>query len=367
LERIRREPYRLLFPLGAVLAGTGVVPWVAFSLRLTQPSSPVFQLVGFRAIFHPLVEVEAVLGCFATGFLFTSIPRWTGSLPPSRWQLGLALSAPLAIVACAALNRWGTAQLFWLALLAMASEFTLRRIAAARLLRPRAIWVAAGLAMGVAGALLAGLRDALPAQGPLIYDLGRDLLLQGCFTGLVLGTASAVARVPAAEGEPARTAELVLHGLGALALVGSFWLGAYVSQPLAFAARAAVTLAAVLGPIRWSGLPRGLRRGMMRMALLLLPVGNAWLALWPAHRRAGLHVIYLGCFATLAMVLTGSMDEKHLVRSDELALAGGLLAFSLATRILLELDPRDFYLWLGMASISFLFAAPLWAALTRRA
>jgi hypothetical protein len=365
LERIRHEPYRLLFPLGAVLAGTGVLPWVAFSLRLAHPTSAAFHLVGFRAIFHPLVEVEAVLGCFATGFLFTSIPRLTRSLPPSPWQLGVALSAPVAIVACAALDRWGAAQLFWIALLAVASEFTLRRIAAAGLLRPRAIWAGAGLAMGIAGALLGSLRDVLPAQGPFLYDLGRDLLLQGCFTGLVLGTASAVARVPGAEGKPRRTAELVLHGLGALALAGSFWLGATVSQPVAFAVRTAVTLAAVVGPIRWSGIPHGLRRGMTRMALLLLPVGNAWLALWPGHRRAGLHVIYLGCFATLAMVLAGSVDEEHQVRGNELALAGGLLAFSLAARILLEFDPRDFYLWLGMASTSFLFAASLWAALTR--
>jgi hypothetical protein len=60
--------------------------------------------------------------------------------------------------------------------------------------------------MGVAGALLGSLRDALPAQGPFLYDLGRDLLLQGCFTGLVLGTAAAVARVPRAESDRWRTA-----------------------------------------------------------------------------------------------------------------------------------------------------------------
>jgi hypothetical protein len=65
------------------------------------------------------------------------------------------------------------------------------------------------------------------------------------------------------------------------------------------------------------------------------------------------------------MVLAGSVDEEHQVRGNELALAGGLLAFSLAARILLEFDPRDFYLWLGMASTAFLFAASLWAALTR--
>src|SRR5919201_6597971 len=92
----RREPYLLLFPLGALLAWAGVLPWLLFSLRATALYQPMFEAIGYRAAFHPVAQVEGFLTCFAVGFLFTFIPRRTGTGPPAAWQMIVALAAPLA-------------------------------------------------------------------------------------------------------------------------------------------------------------------------------------------------------------------------------------------------------------------------------
>jgi len=70
---LRREPYRLLFPLGAVLAWTGVLPWLFFALRLRQIYEPVTNVLAYRSFLHPLVELDGFLGCFAAGVILTSL------------------------------------------------------------------------------------------------------------------------------------------------------------------------------------------------------------------------------------------------------------------------------------------------------
>jgi hypothetical protein len=369
---LRREPHRLLFPLGAALAGVGVLPWIPFALDLRGLYRPIFQSIGYRSIFHPVVEIQGALSCFAAGYIFTWIPHRTGARPPAPWQLAVAAAAPVAIVACAFLDRWAVAQAVWAGLLAVVLEFALRRTGGLRAQRrPELIWIAAGLVMGLSGGALAGL--PLAAGGPWfwLHDVGRDLLLQGLFTGLSLGVAAGLL------GAPPRASRGV-HALAAALLAASFFGATPLLHRLGFAVRAGVAFLMVIGPL-WAtrldalpgGLP-GLRHRLTRLSMWMLPAGNAWVAVAPMQRRAGLHVMYLGCFVALALVLTGSLHQAQVPRQErkarfegELALTAALLLVALVGRILLEMDPQDFHLWLGLACASFLFAAPLWATLAR--
>ena len=102
----RRDPYLLLFPLGALLAWAGVLPWLLFSLGATRLYLPMFEAIGYRAAFHPVAQVEGFLTCFAVGFLFTFVPRRTGAAPPAWWQMAVALAAPVVSVVCAWFERY---------------------------------------------------------------------------------------------------------------------------------------------------------------------------------------------------------------------------------------------------------------------
>jgi uncharacterized protein involved in response to NO len=370
-DRPGAATFRLLFPLGAVLAGAGVLPWILFALGWTELYRPIFPSLVFRSMFHPLAEVEGFLTCFAAGFLFAFVPRRTGTSPPARWQVAVAIAAPVAIVGCTMFGKWVVAQAFWLALLAVLFEFALRRALAARSrLVPGFVWIGFALLMGACGAVLAGAGALLGRDVAWLHEVGRGLLLQGLFTGLALGTAPVLLPALAGGEEVPRQSwpAVALHTAGAAAFCASFVLGELISQQLGFGIRAVVAALVVTEPLRATSAPvdPGLRRGMARLALLLLPIGNAWVAVSPGFRRAGLHVVYLGCFAALVLAASTQVTPARTRPRRLLGLAAGLLAVALAARVLLELDPPNFKLWLGTASAAFSIAMIPWAALTRR-
>src|SRR5256885_6424428 len=194
----RVDPAKVLVALGALLATAGVLPWLLFALGLRSLYVPLFRSVGFRSSFHPLAQVEGFLACFAIAFLFAYIPRKTATRPPARWQIFVAVVAPLLIAVFAFLDRWVMGQAVWLLLLAMAAEFSLRRMRGARL--PASfVWVPIGILMGACGAVLAGAGIVLGGRYFPLHEIGRGLLLQGMFTALVLGTFDLL--VPAIAGE----------------------------------------------------------------------------------------------------------------------------------------------------------------------
>src|SRR3954470_10490263 len=105
---VRSEPFRLLFPLGVLLAWAGVSHWLFLAVGLTGE---------YRSIFHSLAQVEGFLACFAAGFLLTFIPRRTRTAAASTVEVALAMLLPICTVACAWLERWAVSQIFWMALL----------------------------------------------------------------------------------------------------------------------------------------------------------------------------------------------------------------------------------------------------------
>src|SRR5205823_186711 len=179
---LRREPYRLLFPLGALLAWAGVLPWLFFAFRLRSIYEPVTGVLAYRSFLHPLAELDGFLGCFAAGVILTALRP-----PPAGWQIVVAAVAPLISATCAAIGQWQLGQVASLALLAVMLQFTLRRLS--RPLSPSLLWIAFGFVMGAGGAAvvrpprpldarrgqrLDRCRSADPARGPA-RDLPRLL------------------------------------------------------------------------------------------------------------------------------------------------------------------------------------------------
>jgi hypothetical protein len=317
-------PHRVLFPLGAALAWVGVLPWLFFALRLRGVYEPLNAVLAYRSFLHPLAELEGFLGCFAAGLIFEP-------LPPGRALLALAIAVPVGASALGALGKWQLGQVLWLLLAATV---------AARLGRSRSlVWPMAGIALGALG-------TALGLQGDFrLHEIGRDLVMQGMFACF------AVAAGLSLRGDGVRLPWL--HALGAALLGASF----FVKAPhLAFALRALV-FTAMASPLRpWFEFgPRELRRSFAHLGLWLLALGNAWVALAPQVRRAGLHVAFLGCFAALLLAALTRLPADL----RRLGAAGGLFALSMVSRALVELDPGSFHLWMGLSSAAFLVASAL--------
>jgi uncharacterized protein involved in response to NO len=376
---LRREPYLLLFPLGALLAWAGVLPWLLFALGAKRLYLPMWEAIGYRAAFHPIAQIEGFLTCFAVGFLFTFIPRRTGTGPPAWWQLAVALVAPVAAVVFAWFEWWLAAQAAWLLLLAVLVGFAARRMASGQRPIPASfVWVVAGLLMGIAGSVLAGLGTALEAPAFWLHLVGRGLLVQGLFTGLVLGIGGqllpAVTRgVDVGQDHPPRAWAYALHAVLAALFAATFFLEHLVSVQLAYALRTAITLAVVIGSLEALQPPTlpGLHRRVGRWSVWMMPAGYLWVTVAPEYRRAGLHLVFLGCFTVLVLAVATQIALSRAERPQpmprapwQLVVSCALVVAALIGRVLLEVDPPHFHLWLGASAAAFLTATVPWAALT---
>ena len=372
----RRDPWKLFFPLGLLLAWAGVLPWFLFGLGATQ---------RYLSTYHSMVQVQGFLLCFALGFLFTFLPRRTGTAPPGALELSICLAAPVLLAACALQERWALAQLCWLLALGTLGRFAFSRVRKARArdqVPPAFLWVALGLLWGAAGAGLQVLGASLGDEGSWLYDAGRTLVLQGVFTGLTLGAGAFLLPAITRGTDPSRAPAGAAYrwSLARHALLGALWTASAFVEPLAgarpaFALRAAVTLAVVVGTLQLHRLPslRGLHRWLAWAAGWMLPLGSLVVAIDPSLRRAGLHLTFIGCFGLLVLAVGAHLSLSHggrpsllSTRPWQLWAVAALLACALAARVLLDLFPARGLLWFWLAAGSFLLATLCWATLALR-
>jgi uncharacterized protein involved in response to NO len=357
----RREPYRVFFPLGAALAWAGILHWLLFALGVSDE---------YRSIFHSMAQIQGFLACFAVGFLFTMIPRRTGTPPPAPWQMAIGLAAPIGTTVCAWFERWALAQVFWLALLAVVIGFALRRFREGDV-PPSFVWVIGALAFGASGAVLAGFGAA--TERMWLHDVGRGLVLQGVMTGLILGVGGFLIPAICRAAPPGHLPRLAHLGL-ALLFIASFWMEADAIRP-ALALRAAAVGWALIPSARLWLRPTmpGLHRRLVWIAAWMMPIGYAFVAALPEYRRIGLHIVFIGCYALMTLSVSVHVVLSHGGRAElldgaprPLVAVAGLLALALACRLLVDLDPAHFNLWLGIAAASFLVATVCWARLVLR-
>jgi uncharacterized protein involved in response to NO len=368
--RWRREPYRLLFAEALLLAWAGVLVWPLYALAAT----------GYRSEYHALTQIEGFLGCIVVGFLFTFIPRRTGTAAASSSQIVAAMLAPALIAAAAWYGAEVLSQAAWLALVAVVFTFAVPRLLApgSGLKLPNAIvWVPAGLLFGAAGAVL--LVWGAVADAPLVRVAGRGLLFQGMLSAFVAGIGATLLPVltrgePHAETAGTRrdAAAKALHAAGAALLGVGFLVEVAWSPRVGYALRAVVILAALVVSARIHRPPTvpGLHRRLVWLAAWLLPLGFALAAVSPAREQAGLHVSFIGGFALMALSVAYHVALAHggrpallAKRPWPVAAMGALLLAALVLRATAELDPPRAGPLLGIAAVVFLAGTLCWAAL----
>src|SRR5207247_2424421 len=79
---------------------------------------------------HGLVQMQGFMMAFAFGFLWTAIPRRTGTEPASMGEIALAASGLGLTTAAAVVERWALAEIAYGALIALLLLFALRRFVA---------------------------------------------------------------------------------------------------------------------------------------------------------------------------------------------------------------------------------------------
>lgn len=371
LSAWQHDPYRVFFPLGAVLLWWGVSHWFLFGLG---------KAVLYRSIFHALTQSEGFFTCFALGFLFTFLPRRTQAPPPKVAELVVSALCPVGVVTCAWFELWAPSQLFWLVLSGVVFAFSvrcLRRPGAWQRLGSSFVWVPAAWAIGLIGSVITGIGAYFGDPWMWVHDVGRRMVVQGLPTGLVLGVGGTLlpqlfwGKPPTpGEGPSARRAKGLHLGLAGV-LLASFWLEALWGVSVAHGVRAALALAIILGFGGWKPPSvAAFNRQLMWVALWALPVGNAVVSALPTYRRAGIHIVFIGCFALLLFAVSSHIALSHAGRGAalsgrpwQLVVMAALFVPALVVRQLVEYDPENFYIWVSTAAALFLAGSLGWVAL----
>lgn len=366
---VRTEPYRLFFPLAALLGIAGVAHWLLFSLGA---------IGRYLGRFHAVTQTQSFLLAFAVGFLLTAIPKRTRSAPASRVEIG-ALAVLVPLVSVATLHGSDLlGQAAYGAALVVLAQFAIRRfVGRASGRRPPASFalVPVALAAGLGGAALtaAGLVGLVPAWA---LGLGRRFVFEGVFSCLALGIGPfflplALRGEAAPDAGPSARRPLVAYALTGLVLVGSLALDESGSTRLGPLARGLVAVA-VLGLSGAWRLPTrpGLNRRLLWAAAWMIPLGLLLAAAFPDRRVEALHVAFIGGFGVLAFAVAAHVTFGHTGRAAEqdgrpflLVAFAALVLSAMLLRALATSVPERYFEVLGAAAVLWVAAVLSWAVL----
>jgi uncharacterized protein involved in response to NO len=364
-------PYRLFFPLGLILSWIGILYWLLFGLGWTSE---------YRPAFHAIIQIQGFLICFAAGFLFTAIPRWTETAPASPWTMGIAALS----LGGSAFAAWGdhivASQLAWSVAAGILGVFGWRRFQwpEGRWRLPNAfIHVPVALGIGIAGSLLFMLDGVYGWDGRL-QEMGRLIVFQGVFLGLIIGVGG-MALPLITRGEPppdggtgpkdrrARAGHLLL----ALGFLVSFGLEAGGSVRVGYGLRAVLSAVALLsGPAlhRFPTRP-GWNRRLVWLGPWFIPASYTVGALYPEFKIAALHGVFMGGFALTAFAVAAHVvlghegaDSDQNERAWPVAFYGLLLGGAILPRAAVQMDPSHSMLYLSLTAGAWWTGSLVWAA-----
>ena len=339
------EPFRIFFPIGALLALLGVSLW---------PLYYAGALTEYPAILHARLMTEGFMASFIIGFLGTAGPRITSAPHFSRAEVLVLLTLDLL---AAGLHFGGSHRagdfLFALCLATFAFILGRRFVQRADSPPPNFVLVALGLLNGVVGALLLALyQDRLYA---VPYRIGASLLEQGFVLLPMLGVApyllARLLNISRADALPeSRVLPPGWMPRAAFALTIGLTIDAtFVAETLGWSTPAGWLRAGAVLVYLAARMPRRGRSFLgdcLRVGLAGVVVGLAAEALRPQYRIGALHILFISGFSFIVLtvairVIFGHSGNAHLFekRLPFFIVAGVLIFLAMVSRYVADTAP----------------------------
>jgi uncharacterized protein involved in response to NO len=361
---LRREPFRILFPLGAMLAWAAVLPWVLFGTGVIR---------AWLGTYHALTMTQGFLVAMAFGFLCTMLPRRTGAEPLTTVELTVAVVALVSVPIFLITDHLIGAELAYLTVLGDLVQFALRRLRKkGRPPHPSFVFLPIGLTGGMVGAVLiiAGV------LGP-----GRALVEEGMLLSLVLSVAPMLSSLILHDRPLPDPPEAVyrrqrrLHLGAALLLMGSFAVQFAVHERAGLLLRGTICAVEVLWASRILVPPsvRGLHRRLFRVALALVPTGVLAAGARPSLRIPLLHLTFVGGLSLLVFAVSFHVVFLHTGREGlarrrpwPVGIVGALVLLAASARACAEHFSSHYFEALAVASSLWLLGALVWGGFLLR-
>lgn len=369
------EPFRLLFPLGMVLGLVGVLLW------------PAWHFGGWGVYpgeAHARIMVQGFLSAFVIGFLGTAVPRLlevrrVGAMEAAAYAAGLVVATGLH----AAGKTMGGDQVFFLTMLLFCGHLLVRGWFLRRDVPPPGfVLVALGLGCAIVGAGVLVLARAVPGALPeWMPGVARLLLYQGYVMLPVMGVGAFL--LPRFFGLTGRQSfpesadpPPGWWGRAGFALIcGGTVLAGLVLEAGGKVAggnglKAVGVLVYILRevPLYRAGRGGGSLAFGLVVALLCLPLAYGLMAWWPERAGSFLHVLMIGGFSQLTLivasrVLLGHGGGSHLFRAGlpGVRIMTGLVLLAMLTRVSADWMPQIRLSHYAYAAIAWSAGVVVWA------
>lgn len=341
------DPYRLLFPLGALYAIAGVAPWIAYAGGVA----------GYPALLHRALMIQGFELCFVLGFLLTAMPAFTRGERCRVWELGAALALALGFGVALAAGWDAFAHTAFTAAVLLLAAAAFRRVRGAALAPAEEFgFVGLGLALGGLGgvlqlaAALGAWSDPAPNFGSRLVSLGMVLSLVSGVGALLVPTFAGIRDplvIPGVAGAHQRRGRRGLYVVIGLGLAGAFALEAAGARAAGAWARAAAVTAMIAWVWKLWRRPGHATRAAWSLwaSGWLTALGLVMAAAMPLHAIAALHLTFVGGYGLLTLAIATRVvvsHGRHGLEVEETLVSRpvvALLAAAVALRLAAEWTP----------------------------
>ncbi len=373
---IRREPFRLFFPLATIGGLFGVNHWLVYGIGWTTTYS------GF---FHAGVQIGTFMLGFILGFLLTAVPRFAAAPPTTSAELAVMAALFLAQPIFLSCGQWLAAEAVFAGLLVAVAVFAGRRFASRKSVTgPPAefVWIFVAVLHGLLGSvlLILGQLGRLPNWA---LGMGRPMVQQGFLLAIVMGVGGFMA--PRLMGRSAslvtptgvspeaaqriRRRRMLLHAVAGAVLFLSFILEGAGAVLKAYQLRALVVTAELSWTTQWYRPPavRDFYVRLVWVSLWMILCGFWGAGLLPNHRVALLHLAFLGGFSLMAFAVGTMVVLSHGGAGQQLrqplwslkAIGAGIIG-AIIFRVAADWMPGWFFQSLAVAAVCWSVAGLSW-------
>jgi len=375
LDRLRRDPFRLCFPVGIALALHASVLWILY----------IFSGVGaYPGQAHARLFVGGFLYYFILGFLLTAVPRFTQTPIASTAEIVLLAVQIVTTLTSMALGHelavWTSLLSGWLLLVVFAVRRFLRRGQ-----NPPAtfLFVGLGLLLGLIGYASIVVFHAVPGMSAVWLVAGKTCVYDAMVLSLILGVGGRL--VPGILGfdqvvpmqlsvSTATPPFLRTIPMPLVLLVAAFGLSIALEVLglvlISYAVRASVitVVAAQFWQIHRAPERRTWFTLMIRWSCWMIVLGSWTMVATASEPIAAKHLLYIGGYLLLTLLVGGRVTMSHSgkgssaeVQRHPYLTIGLFLLLAAFTRASANMWPAVYDSHLGYAAACLFIVIVIWA------